>query len=223
MIPSPDSVTIPQSYETVPTTHIKLSHHPAGSPTATPVVILTLNRPKNQNAFTLDMMKDFEKVYPMFDVDERVKVIVLTGAGKTFSAGADLDIGFHGGQERVMDHRDSGGRVALAIHRCRKPTIVAMQGSAVGLGMTITLPAAIRYVDALTFRASAQYLKGCLRRRQVRIRLRPSRRYYGICILFLPSAPDRTLPYHVSPHHRWCFPSKLSSLRIIVPRNYAES
>jgi enoyl-CoA hydratase/carnithine racemase len=58
----------------VKTTHIKVSHHPAGSSTATPVVIVTLNRPKNQNAFTLDMMHDFEKVYPMFDVDERVKV-----------------------------------------------------------------------------------------------------------------------------------------------------
>lgn len=50
-----------------------------------------------------------------------------------------------------MDHRDSGGRLALAIHRCRKPTIVAMQGSAVGLGMTMTLPAAIRYVSSSPF------------------------------------------------------------------------
>jgi enoyl-CoA hydratase/carnithine racemase len=144
MIPSPDPISIPTSYETIPTTNIKLSHHPPGSPTATPVIIVTLNRPENQNAFTIDMMHDFEKVYPIFDVDERVKVIVLTGAGKTFCAGADLDIGFRGGEERVMDHRDGGGRLALAIHRCRKPTIVAMQGSAVGLGMTMTLPAAIR-------------------------------------------------------------------------------
>jgi enoyl-CoA hydratase/carnithine racemase len=106
MIPDPDSIVIPSSYETISTTHIKLSHHPAGIENATPVVIVTLNRPKNQNAFTLEMMKDFEKVFPMFYVDERVKVIVLTGAGKTFCAGADLDIGFHGGQEKVMDHRD---------------------------------------------------------------------------------------------------------------------
>ncbi|KAH9221266.1 ClpP/crotonase-like domain-containing protein, partial [Leptodontidium sp. 2 PMI_412] len=144
MIPAPGPVNIPSSYETVPTKTIKLSHYPAGSPTATPVVIVTLNRPNNGNAFTLEMMNDFEKVYPMFDVDERVKVIVLTGAGKMFCAGADLDIGFGGGEERVMDHRDSGGRLALAIYRCRKATIVAMQGSAVGLGMTMTLPAAIR-------------------------------------------------------------------------------
>ena len=87
MIPSPDPIAIPTSYETIPTTHVNFSHHPAGSPTATPVIIVTLNRPKNQNAFTIDMMHDFEKVYPIFDVDERVKVIVLTGAGKTFCAG----------------------------------------------------------------------------------------------------------------------------------------
>lgn len=74
MIPAPEPIAIPTSYEEVKTTHIKVSHHPAGSSTATPVVIVTLNRPKNQNAFTLDMMHDFEKVYPMFDVDERVKV-----------------------------------------------------------------------------------------------------------------------------------------------------
>jgi enoyl-CoA hydratase/carnithine racemase len=106
MLPEPPPVTIPLSYEIIPTTHIKLSHHPAGAATATSIIILTLNRPKNHNAFTLDMMSDFEKVYPMFDVDERVKVVILTGAGKTFCAGADLDIGFHGGQERIMDHRD---------------------------------------------------------------------------------------------------------------------
>ncbi|GME45004.1 Enoyl- hydratase isomerase [Neofusicoccum parvum] len=145
MIPSPDPVIVPASYETVPTTHIQVSHYPAGAETATPVVVVTLNRPEKQNAFTVQMMEDFEKVYPMFDVDERVKVVVLTGAGKTFCAGADLEIGFdHADRERIMDHRDSGGRLALAIYRCRKPTIVAMQGSAVGLGMTMTLPAAIR-------------------------------------------------------------------------------
>jgi enoyl-CoA hydratase/carnithine racemase len=107
MIPDQSPITIPSSYETVSTTHIKVSHHPAGTKIATPVIVVTLNQPENQNAFTLEMMGDFEKVYPMFDVDERVKVIVLTGAGKTFCAGADLDIGFHGGQERIMDHRDT--------------------------------------------------------------------------------------------------------------------
>ncbi|EPS29534.1 hypothetical protein PDE_04484 [Penicillium oxalicum 114-2] len=145
MIFDPAPIELPASYETVPTTgQIKVSHHPAGAASATPVIVVTLNRPTKSNAFTSQMVQDFEKLYPMFDVDERVKVIVLTGAGKTFCAGADLDLGFSNSQERPAEHRDGGGRVALAIHRCRKPTIAAMQGSAVGVGMTMTLPAIIR-------------------------------------------------------------------------------
>ncbi|RAH82599.1 enoyl-CoA hydratase/isomerase family protein [Aspergillus japonicus CBS 114.51] len=139
------AITIPASYETQPTQHIKLSHHPAGSSTATPVILVTLNRPEKRNAFTGTMATELEWAFTTLDRDERVKVIVLTGAGDTFCAGADLDIGFPDNkQERPIDHRDSGGRVALAIHRCRKTTIAAMQGSAVGVGMTMTLPATIR-------------------------------------------------------------------------------
>ncbi|PLB45290.1 enoyl-CoA hydratase/isomerase family protein [Aspergillus steynii IBT 23096] len=144
MPPIPSSIMIPTSYESLPTTHIKLSHHPAGSASATPVVIVTLNRPDKGNAFTPQMAEGLERVFATFDLDECVKTVVLTGAGTFFCAGADLDIGFRRGPERASDHRDSGGRVALAIHRCRKPTIAAMQGSAVGVGMTMTLPAVIR-------------------------------------------------------------------------------
>ncbi|KAJ5239360.1 hypothetical protein N7468_003979 [Penicillium chermesinum] len=147
MIFDPKPLDLPSSYEQVPTTgHVIVSHYPPGSSSVTPVLVVTLNRPANHNAFTPQMVQDFENLYPLFDADERVKVIVLTGAGKTFCAGADLDLGFatHLDQEKAKDHRDGGGRVALAIHHCRKPTIAAMQGSAVGVGMTMTLPAIIR-------------------------------------------------------------------------------
>lgn len=107
MVFDPDAIELPSSYEKLPTTgHVTVSHHPAGSPTVTPVVVVTLNRPANNNAFTGQMVEDFEKFFPMFDVDERVKVIVLTGAGKIFCAGADLDIGFRTKSERPVDHRD---------------------------------------------------------------------------------------------------------------------
>ncbi|KAL4916067.1 ClpP/crotonase-like domain-containing protein [Aspergillus aurantiobrunneus] len=141
---SPPPIEIPSSYESLPTKHIKVSHYPVGSATATPVVIVSLNRPEKRNAFTQTMAEDLETVYGLFDRDERVRVVILTGAGHTFCAGADLEIGFHALEERPKEHRDTGGRVALAVHRCRKPTIAAMQGSAVGVGMTMVLPAAIR-------------------------------------------------------------------------------
>lgn len=114
MIPAPPPIAIPESYTTLPTKHVTVPHYPASSPVATSVIIVTLNRPKQRNAFTIQMMHDFELCYPMFDVDERVKCVVLTGAGKTFCAGADLEIGFNsaGGAEadgpvRNKDRRDT--------------------------------------------------------------------------------------------------------------------
>ncbi|KAI1616228.1 ClpP/crotonase-like domain-containing protein [Exophiala viscosa] len=150
MLADPVKVQIPKSYETLPVKDIKLSHHPENAPEATAVIVLTLNRPKQGNAFTINMMHAFELVYPMLDLDERVKCVVITGAGRMFCAGADLDIGFPsgGGRERLVDHRDPGGRLNLCIYRCRKPTIVALNGPAVGLGMTMGLSAAIRIAHA---------------------------------------------------------------------------
>ncbi|KAH8698699.1 enoyl-CoA hydratase/isomerase family protein [Talaromyces proteolyticus] len=155
MSSSPD---IPSSYATLPTKYIRLSHVPADSPTPTKVILVTLNRPEKHNAWIKDMARELEAVYKQFDVDDRVRAIVLTGAGKMFCAGADLEVGFLGGQGEkdlagpsgAKDHRDSAGWVTLAMHNCRKPTVVAINGSAVGVGITCTLPAAIRvaYQDA---------------------------------------------------------------------------
>ena len=113
---APPDLIVPNSYTDLPTKDIKVSHYPPDSPIATPVIVVTLNRPKARNAFTIQMMRDFELCYPLFDVDERVKCIVLAGnpAGKAFCAGADLDIGFSGasgtdagGKIRVQDSRDT--------------------------------------------------------------------------------------------------------------------
>ena len=169
---------LPTSYSSLPLQRIALSHVPALSPTATPVILLTLNRPSKNNAFEDTMMQEIESVYTLFDLDERVKVIVFTGAGKMFCAGWDLEVGFPGGntskagmgetiKEKDQEHRDSyaldivfdksvhtndeyyrGGRAVLAIHHCRKPTIMAVNGHAAGIGATIQLPAAIRIASA---------------------------------------------------------------------------
>ncbi|EOD52085.1 Enoyl- hydratase isomerase [Neofusicoccum parvum] len=144
------ATSLPTSYSTLPFKEIKLSHYPPSSPTPTPIIVLTLYRPGKHNAFTPTMMAELEQAFGLVDADDRVRCVVVTGDGKIFCAGADLEVGFVGGKERVNDHRDGGGRVVLAIHRCRKPVIGALQGSAVGVGITMTLPMAIRvaYKDA---------------------------------------------------------------------------
>jgi enoyl-CoA hydratase/carnithine racemase len=149
-IAEPKRLAIPQSYSAQPYQQIRCHHVPESSQIATPTIVVELYRPKNYNAFTNTMMHELETVFTLFDVDDRVKCIVVTGHGRMYCAGADLDTGFKGGQEAFRDHRDGGGRVALAIHRCRKPVIGALQGSAVGIGITMTLPMSIRvaYKDA---------------------------------------------------------------------------
>jgi len=148
----------PSSYSTLGFGHIKVGHVPASSPTPTPVLVITLNRPQKHNAFTSQMQQELCTVYEMIEADDRIKAVVITGAGeRSFCAGADLEIGFLGGAskggaqnstnaktERDVDHRDGGGKVSLAIYQCSKPTIAAIQGNAVGVGITMCLPAAIR-------------------------------------------------------------------------------
>jgi enoyl-CoA hydratase/carnithine racemase len=141
--------SFPQSYASLPFQHIRLSHVPASSPAPTPVILITLYRPGKHNAFTNIMTQDLETAFSLLSLDPRVKAIVVTGHDKMFCAGADLD----GGQglsyanDTARTHRDGGGRVTLAIHRCTKPVIAAINGSAVGVGITMTLPMNIRVVS----------------------------------------------------------------------------
>ncbi len=102
------SVDLPSSYASLGTTDIAVSHVPASSPTPTSVVLVTLNRPRNHNAFTKTMEEELVHVFSMLDLDDRVKCVVLTGAGKVFCAGADLDVGFKllKETERDTEHRD---------------------------------------------------------------------------------------------------------------------
>jgi len=144
-MPEPHTpIALPSSYNSLPWKEIRTTHYPESAPTATPIIVLTLYRPGKHNAFTRTLMREMEQAFGMFDVDDRVKCIVVTGHGRIFCAGADLEQGFVGGQEPINEHRDGGGRVTLAINSCRKPTIGALQGSAVGVGITMCLPMSIR-------------------------------------------------------------------------------
>ena len=114
------------------------------------VLLITLNRPKILNAFNRDMMAEMIDALNKADADDNVRAIIVTGAGRGFCAGADLSAGGNTFNAEARDdrenglHRDGGGRVTLRIFECKKPIIAAINGAAVGIGATMTLPMDIR-------------------------------------------------------------------------------
>jgi enoyl-CoA hydratase/carnithine racemase len=113
------------------------------------VLTITLDRPDRLNAFTPTMGRELIEAFDQADVDDDVRAIVVTGEGRGFCAGADLGAGgsTFDWRERQTDEeipRDGGGQVALRIFASTKPVIAAINGPAVGVGITMTLPMDIR-------------------------------------------------------------------------------
>ncbi|KAK5057591.1 hypothetical protein LTR84_011591 [Exophiala bonariae] len=139
------TIEVPKSYATPPDRPILISNHPSRAEGVTPIQVVTLNRPEKLNAFSIEMINALEDFFTTVDVDDRVKVIVLTGAGRAFSAGIDLSSDATAGKSQpTRDLRDPGGTLALAMYNSSKTIIVAYNGLSVGIGMTSTLAAAIR-------------------------------------------------------------------------------
>jgi enoyl-CoA hydratase/carnithine racemase len=113
------------------------------------VLTITLNRPDKLNAFTERMCGEMIAAIDQADADDGVRAIVVTGAGRGFCAGADLSGGgqafdYGAAAEPAAVRRDGGGLVALRLFECRKPLIAAINGPAVGVGVTMTLPMDVR-------------------------------------------------------------------------------
>jgi enoyl-CoA hydratase/carnithine racemase len=112
------------------------------------IATITLDRPKALNAFTTKMMHELIDAFDRVDADDDVRVAIVTGRDRAFCAGADLSSGGqtfdHGVTEEASAHRDGGGQVTLRIFDCVKPVIAAVNGPAVGVGATMTLPMDIR-------------------------------------------------------------------------------
>jgi enoyl-CoA hydratase/carnithine racemase len=121
------------------------------------VATLTLDRPERLNAYTRVMHEELIQAFDLADADDDVRVVIVTGAGRGFCAGADLE---RGGEtfdwrerqargEMAEDSggdvpRDGGGILTLRIFRSTKPVIAAINGPAVGVGITMTLPMDVR-------------------------------------------------------------------------------
>jgi enoyl-CoA hydratase/carnithine racemase len=113
------------------------------------VLTITLNRPERLNAFTATMGDELRAAFDGADADDEVRAVVVTGAGRGFCAGADLERGSETFTKREHEDpdsipRDGGGRLTLRIFECSKPVIAAINGPAVGIGATMTLPMDIR-------------------------------------------------------------------------------
>ncbi len=112
------------------------------------IATITLHRPDRMNAFTPVMREELIALFAEADVNDAVRAVVVTGSGNAFCAGADLSGGGstfdQSAKTTLGNHRDGGGQVALAIHKCRKPVIAAINGHAVGIGITMTLPMDMR-------------------------------------------------------------------------------
>jgi enoyl-CoA hydratase/carnithine racemase len=115
------------------------------------VLTLTLNRPEKLNAFTERMCVELLDAFDRADADDEVRAVIVTGAGRGFCAGADLSAGgttfdntADGRADTLETHRDGGGLVSLRIFESKKPVIAAINGPAVGVGITMTLPMDIR-------------------------------------------------------------------------------
>jgi enoyl-CoA hydratase/carnithine racemase len=115
------------------------------------ILTLTLNRPDRLNAFTGVMMAELIDAFEHADKDDSVRVIIVTGAGRGFCAGADLGAGGSAfnyeereGKLDFSTHRDGGGLLTLRIFESLKPVIAAVNGPAVGVGATMTLAMDVR-------------------------------------------------------------------------------
>jgi enoyl-CoA hydratase/carnithine racemase len=128
-----------------------MSYEQITAETTDGILTITLNRPDRLNAWTPTMGAELIAALDAADADDNVRVIIVTGAGRGFCAGADLQGGgatFDWRRRERQDSdampRDGGGRFVLRVFESTKPVIAAINGPAVGVGATMTLPMDIR-------------------------------------------------------------------------------
>ena len=146
---------------------MKMSYNTLGTYFEDGVLVVTLNRPDQMNAFTVEMARELISVFNDASDHDEVNAVIVTGQGRAFCAGMDLSVGGnvfglneelspsvegirsnYNSPDIVDGVRDTGGRVTLAIFECKKPVIGAINGAAVGIGATMTLAMDVRLVSS---------------------------------------------------------------------------
>ncbi len=119
------------------------------------ILTITLARPERLNAFNGQMCRELLDAFERSDADDSIRAVIVTGAGRAFCAGADLgsgagtfDSAARRGTEPTDEHRDGGGLLTLRIYDSKKPVIAAINGPAVGVGVTMTLPMDVRIASS---------------------------------------------------------------------------
>jgi enoyl-CoA hydratase/carnithine racemase len=116
------------------------------------ILTVTLNRPEKLNAYSLTMGKELRDTFEGANENENVRVVIVTGAGRGFCAGADISAGSESLADRSATYAKEPetrieNRFVDAIFNCSKPSIAAINGPAVGVGITMTLPMDIRIMS----------------------------------------------------------------------------
>jgi len=116
------------------------------------ICTITLSRPEKLNAFSNKMGGEIAKALLQADGDDEIRVVIVTGEGKAFCAGSDLSsefppFGIDFDNSTYYSHRDPGGVIALTLYDMKKPVIAAINGAAIGVGITMTLPMDVRIMS----------------------------------------------------------------------------
>lgn len=120
------------------------------------IATITLNRPERLNAVTFRMIDELIAAFDRADRDDEVRAVIITGAGRAFSAGTDIsgksERGFDPGGDNFKPlqggNRDSGGELTIRIFDSKKPVIAAINGPCIGIGVTMLLPVDIRIASS---------------------------------------------------------------------------
>jgi enoyl-CoA hydratase/carnithine racemase len=111
------------------------------------IATITLNRPESLNTWTPVMMNEVLDALERADNDDNIRVVIFTGAGRAYCAGADLSAGGFRSPDELQGQpafRDSAGQVTLRLFNMKKPVIGALNGNAVGVGITMTMAMDVR-------------------------------------------------------------------------------